>query len=53
MTAAVFVFEGGLQRVVLRCLGHLGQRCENLLLGEIDVLERVDEEVVESLFGHE
>jgi hypothetical protein len=36
------------------CVGHLGQRRQYLLLGIINVLERIVEKVVQrlSLFGH-
>src|SRR5690242_6367185 len=46
----IFVFcEGGAQLLRLGRLGHLGQSSEDLLLGEVDVLQRVVEKVAECL----
>ena len=51
---ALVLLEGGAQFLGLRGLGHLGKRGEDLLLGEIDVLQGVVEQRVEllGLLGH-
>ena len=41
--------EGLLQLRIGRFLDHLGQRFRDLLLGVVDVLQRMDEEIVECL----
>jgi hypothetical protein len=43
--------EGGLELGGLCGLRHLGQGLQDLLLGVIDVLQRVEEQVVECLFS--
>ncbi len=47
------LLETGAQFVRVGGLGHFGQRFHDLLFGEIDVLEGVEEEIVQSLFSHE
>ena len=37
----------------LSCLSHLGQRLENLVLGEVDILQGVKEETLKVLLGHD
>jgi hypothetical protein len=39
----LMLLERGGQLLRLRSLGHLGQRLQDLLLGIIDVLERIEE----------
>ncbi len=53
MTFGLFemLLEAGLQLGRLGRLGHLGQRLDDLLFGVIDVLEGIEEQVVERLFG--
>ena len=46
---AAVLFEGGLQRAVLRRLRHFRECAQDLLFGVIDVLERVMKQFVECL----
>ena len=46
------LFEAGLELGILRGLGHLRQRFHDLLFGVVDVLEGIEEQVLEGLFGH-
>src|SRR5689334_7802497 len=50
---AFVLSEGGFEVLRLCRLCHLGQRGQNFLLGEVDVLQRVPEEVLKCfVFGH-
>ena len=37
----------------LRCLRHFGQGLQDLVLGEVDVLQRVKEKPLQVLLGHD
>src|SRR5215471_2330915 len=49
---SLVLFECGLEVLRLRGLGHLGQRVQDFLLGEVDVLQRFVKQFLQVLFGH-
>ena len=50
---ALMLLERGPEVFRLRRLCHLGQRGQDFLFGEVDVLQRVEKEVLKCLvFGH-